>query len=93
MICAVGLAVRVWIVGRFAGGVVTAARHVALSPLLIGILAAGLGTLTPEATLSVPFSHHGNTHLALRNGYGFDIARNGLSLVARRTLLPEIPSW
>ncbi|EPC04291.1 hypothetical protein L861_02940 [Litchfieldella anticariensis FP35 = DSM 16096] len=76
----VGLILLVWSAERFVEGAAVTARHLGLSPLLIGMLVMGFGTSAPELMVSALASIQGNPGLALGNAYGSNIANVGLIL-------------
>ncbi|GGX79970.1 sodium:calcium antiporter [Litchfieldella qijiaojingensis] len=76
----VGLILLVWSAERFVEGAAATARHLGLSPLLIGMLVIGFGTSAPELTVSALAAGQGNPGLALGNAYGSNIANIGLIL-------------
>ena len=73
-----GLAFLVWSADRFVEGSATAARHVGMPPLLIGIVVIGFGTSTPEMIVSTLASFLGNPGVALGNAYGSNITNIAL---------------
>jgi cation:H+ antiporter len=77
---AAGLAALVWSAGWFVSGASGLARHLGMSPLLVGMLVVGFGTSAPEILISVTASLAGNAGLALGNAYGSNIANIGLIL-------------
>lgn len=76
----VGLVLLVWSAERFVDGAAASARHLGLSPLLIGMLVIGFGTSAPELMVSALAAGQGNPGLALGNAYGSNIANIGLIL-------------
>ncbi|MFC3285422.1 calcium/sodium antiporter [Litchfieldella rifensis] len=76
----VGLVLLVWSAERFVEGAAASARHLGLSPLLIGMLVIGFGTSAPELMVSALAAGQGNPGLALGNAYGSNIANIGLIL-------------
>jgi cation:H+ antiporter len=87
---ATGLAALVWGAGRFVAGASGVARHMGLSPLLIGMLVVGFGTSAPELLVSVIASLNGNPGIALGNAYGSNIANITLILGLSALLTPVI---
>lgn len=65
---------------RFVEGSAAAARHLGLSPLLIGVLVVGFGTSAPEMVVSALAAWGGNPVLALGNAFGSNIVNTGLIL-------------
>jgi len=85
---AAGLVVLVWSADRFVAGASALARHVGLSPLLIGMLIVGFGTSAPEMLVSALASLEGASGIALGNAYGSNIANIGLILGVTALLSP-----
>lgn len=75
-----GLIVLLWSADQFVGGAAKLARHLGMTPLLIGMLIVGFGTSAPEMVVSALASIQGNPGLALGNAYGSNIANIGLIL-------------
>lgn len=75
-----GLILLVWSADRFVDGSAGLARHLGMSPLLIGMLIVGFGTSTPELLVSTLASLQGNSGLALGNAYGSNITNIALIL-------------
>jgi cation:H+ antiporter len=75
-----GLALLVWGADRFVEGSASAARHLGVPSLLIGIVIVGFGTSAPEMVVSALASVQGKTGIALGNAYGSNIANIGLIL-------------
>nr|WP_110691721.1 calcium/sodium antiporter [Salinicola halophyticus] len=73
-----GLGVLVWSADRFVDGASATARHLGLSPLLIGMLVIGFGTSAPELMVSALAAIQGNPGLALGNAYGSNITNIAL---------------
>ncbi|MGM8848918.1 calcium/sodium antiporter [Salinicola halophyticus] len=73
-----GLGVLVWSADRFVDGASATARHLGLSPLLIGMLVIGFGTSAPELMVSALAAVQGNPGLALGNAYGSNITNIAL---------------
>lgn len=73
-----GLILLVWSADRFVDGAAASARHLGMSPLLIGMVVIGFGTSAPELAVSVMAATDGNPGLALGNAYGSNIANIAL---------------
>ncbi|WP_251978204.1 calcium/sodium antiporter [Salinicola avicenniae] len=73
-----GLALLAWSADRFVDGAAATARHLGLSPLLIGMLVIGFGTSAPEMMVSALAALQGNPGLALGNAYGSNITNIAL---------------
>lgn len=96
-----GLVALVWGAERLVGGAAALARHLGMSPLLIGITVIGFGTSAPEILVSAVASLDGAPGLAIGNAVGSNIANIGLILgitalvapfaVQSRTLSREFP--
>ncbi len=75
-----GLVILIWSADRFVDGASASARHLGLSPLLIGMVIVGFGTSAPEMVVSLFASLDGNPGIALGNAYGSNIANIALIL-------------
>jgi cation:H+ antiporter len=78
--CIVGLIVLVLSADRFVSGASSVAKHLGLSPLLIGMIIIGFGTSAPEMVVSAISSFQGNPGLAIGNAYGSNITNISLIL-------------
>ena len=76
----VGLALLVWSADRFVEGAASAARHVGMPPLLIGMVIVGFRTSAPEMMMSGLAAAQGNGGIALGNAYGSNITNIALIL-------------
>lgn len=76
----VGLTILVFSADWFVEGAAAIARHLGMSPLLIGIIVIGFGTSAPELSVSALSAMQGNPGIALGNGYGSNITNIGLIL-------------
>ena len=85
---AIGLAVLIWSANRFVDGAAAIARHLGMSPLLIGMVIVGFGTSAPEMMVSALASWQGNPGIALGNAYGSNIANIALILGLTALLRP-----
>ncbi len=85
---AFGLAVLVWSADRFVIGAAALARHIGMSPLLIGMLIVGFGTSAPEMLVSAMASLEGSSGMALGNAFGSNIVNIGLILGLTALLCP-----
>jgi len=83
-----GLALLVWSADRFVDGAAATARHIGISPLLIGMVVIGFGTSAPEIVVSLFAALEGNPGLALGNAYGSNIANIALILGTTALLKP-----
>ena len=75
-----GLVLLVWSADRFIDGSAAVARHLGMTPLLIGMLVVGFGTSAPELTVSALAASQGNPGIGLGNAYGSNIANIALVL-------------
>ena len=85
---AVGLVVLVWSADRFVLGAAASARHLGMSPLLIGMTIVSLGTSAPEIFVSLSASFDGAGTLAIGNALGSNIANIGLVLGITALIAP-----
>lgn len=76
----IGLVILVWSADRFVLGAAATARHLGMSPLLIGMTIVSLGTSAPEIFVSATASLEGSGTLAIGNAIGSNIANIGLVL-------------
>jgi len=77
---AFGLALLVWSADRFVEGSASAARHIGMPPLMIGMVIVGFGTSAPEMVVSALAASQGNPGIALGNAYGSNITNIALIL-------------
>lgn len=84
----IGLVLLVWSADRFVEGAVSTARHLGMSPLLIGMVVVGFGTSAPEMLVSAIAAFQGNPGIALGNAYGSNIANIALILGAAALISP-----
>lgn len=84
----IGLVLLTWSADRFVDGASATARHLGMSPLLIGMLIIGFGTSAPEMVVSAMASLDGSPNLALGNAYGSNIANIALVLGFTALLFP-----
>ena len=85
-----GLIILLWSADQFVGGAAKLARHLEMSPLLIGMIIVGFGTSAPEMVVSASASMQGNPGLALGNAYGSNIANIGLILGITSLISPIV---
>ena len=78
----VGLVILVWSADRFVFGAAATARHLGMSPLLIGMTIVSLGTSAPEIFVSATASLEGSGTLAIGNALGSNITNIGTALVS-----------
>ncbi|RUO26306.1 calcium/sodium antiporter [Aliidiomarina minuta] len=84
----VGLILLAWSADRFVDGASATARHLGMSPLLIGMLIIGFGTSAPEMVVSAMAAIDGRPNLALGNAYGSNIANIALVLGVTAVFIP-----
>lgn len=84
----VGLVVLVWSADRFVLGAAATARHLGMSPLLIGMTIVSLGTSAPEIFVSATASLDGAGILAIGNALGSNITNVGLVLGITALIAP-----
>lgn len=84
----IGLALLVWSADAFVDGASAVAKHLGMSPLLIGMVVVGFGTSAPELVVSVFAAIQDNSGIALGNAYGSNIANIGLILGVTALLSP-----
>lgn len=85
-----GLALLVWGADRFVDGAASAARHLGMPSLLIGMVIVGFGTSAPEMVVSALAASQGNPGVALGNAYGSNIANIAL-ILGLTALIKPIP--
>ena len=84
----VALPALLYAANRFVTNAAAIARHLGLSPLLIGMLVIGFGTSAPELLVSALAATQGNPALALGNAYGSNITNIALILGATALISP-----
>ncbi|KTG16344.1 MULTISPECIES: calcium/sodium antiporter [unclassified Guyparkeria] len=83
-----GLVILVWSADRFVEGAAATAKHLGMSPLLIGMVIMGFGTSAPELVVSVMSAIDGSPGIALGNAYGSNIANIALILGLTAVIAP-----
>lgn len=83
-----GLALLVWSADRFVEGAAATARHLGMSPLMVGMVVVGFGTSAPELMVGALAAGQGNPGLALGNAYGSNISNIALILGLTAILCP-----
>ena len=86
----VGLACLVWSANLFVSGSASAARHMGMSPVMIGLTIVALGTSAPEIIVSADAAWNDAPDLGIGNAIGSNIANIGLVLGAT-ALFTTIP--
>jgi cation:H+ antiporter len=75
-----GFILLAWSADRFVNGAAALARHLGISPLIVGLTIVGFGTSAPELVVSAIAALADNTSLAIGNAIGSNIANIGLVL-------------
>lgn len=83
-----GLVLLVWSADKFVEGAAGGAKHLGVSPLLIGMLILGFGTSAPEIVISTLASLEGNSDLAIGNAVGSNISNIALILGVTCLFMP-----
>ena len=76
----IGFILLAWSADRFVNGAAALARHLGISPLIVGLTIVGFGTSAPELVVSAIAALAGNPSLAIGNAIGSNIANIGLVL-------------
>jgi len=76
----IGFILLAWSADRFVNGAAAIARHLGISPLIVGLTIVGFGTSAPELVVSAIAALAGNTSLAIGNAIGSNVANIGLVL-------------
>jgi len=84
----IGLALLVWSSDIFIDGAASLAKHLNISPLIIGVLVLGFGTSMPEVVVAALASIDGSPGLAIGNAVGSNIANIGLVLGVTAMIAP-----
>lgn len=88
LMIALGLLILIWSADLFVEGAAAIARHLGMSPLLIGMVVVGFGTSAPELSVSALSALQGNPGIALGNGYGSNITNIALILGVTALISP-----
>lgn len=83
-----GFILLVWSADRFVDGAAALARHLGVSPLIVGLTIVGFGTSAPELVVSAVAALQGNAGLAVGNALGSNIANIGLVLGTTAIITP-----
>jgi len=86
----IGLVFLVWSSDIFIDGAASTAKHLNISPLVIGVVVLGFGTSMPEIIVSILASSEGNPGLAIGNVIGSNIANIALVLGITAMLAPIV---
>lgn len=84
----VGLVILVWSADRFVLGAAATAKHLGMSPLMIGMTIVSLGTSAPEIFVSATAALSGSGTLAIGNALGSNITNMGLVLGITALIAP-----
>ena len=76
----IGFIILAWSADQFVNGAAALARHLGISPLIVGLTIVGFGTSAPELVVSAIAALTDNTNLAVGNAIGSNIANIGLVL-------------
>ncbi|QCU89613.1 calcium/sodium antiporter [Thiomicrorhabdus sediminis] len=86
----IGLALLVWSSDVFIDGAASTAKHLDISPLVIGVVVLGFGTSMPEVVVSTLASLDGSPGLAIGNAVGSNIANIALVLGVTAIIAPIV---
>ncbi len=86
----IGLALLVWSSDIFIDGAASVSIHLAISPLVIGVVVLGFGTSMPEILVATLASLDNSPGLAIGNAVGSNIANIALVLGVAAILSPII---
>ncbi|MEE9452224.1 MAG: calcium/sodium antiporter [Gammaproteobacteria bacterium] len=75
-----GFSLLAWGAERLVAGAVSIAKHLGISPLIIGLTIVALGTSAPEIFISISAALRGYADIAIGNVIGSNIANIGLVL-------------
>lgn len=88
----IGLGLGLWVLIRssdqFVDGSAGVARHLGISPIVIGMVVVGFGTSAPEMVVSAFSALEGKPALALGNAFGSNIANIALILGVTALIKP-----
>jgi len=86
----IGLALLVWSSDIFIDGAASTAKHLSISPLVIGVVVLGFGTSMPEIVVATLASLDNSPGLAVGNAVGSNIANIGLVLGFTALIAPIV---
>jgi len=86
----IGLILLVWSSDLFIDGAASVAKHLAISPLIIGVVVLGFGTSAPEILVAVLASLDNSPGLAIGNVIGSNIANIALVLGVTAIISPIV---
>ena len=84
----IGFIILAWSADQFVNGAAALARHLGISPLIVGLTIVGFGTSAPELVISAIAALADNTNLAIGNAIGSNIANIGLVLGITAIIAP-----
>lgn len=88
IIFAIGLVLLVWSSDIFIEGAASTAKHLSISPLVIGVVVLGFGTSMPEIVVATLASLDNSPGLAIGNAVGSNIANIALVLGVTAIIAP-----
>ncbi len=83
-----GFIILAWSADLFVNGAASVARHLGISPLIVGMTIVGFGTSAPELVVSAIAALGENTGLAIGNAIGSNVANIGLVLGTTAVIAP-----
>ena len=83
-----GLVLLVWSADQFVVGAAATARHLGMSPLLVGLTIVSIGTSAPEMFVSAMAALDNAGNLAIGNAIGSNITNIGLVLGITALIAP-----
>jgi len=86
----IGLALLVWSSDIFVDGAASVSNHLAISPLIIGVVVLGFGTSMPEIIVSTLAALDNSPGLAIGNAVGSNIANIGMVLGVAALISPIV---
>jgi len=90
IILIIGLALLVWSSDIFIEGAASTAKHLSISPLVIGVVVLGFGTSMPEVVVATLASLDNSPGLAIGNAVGSNIANIALVLGVTAIIAPIV---
>lgn len=86
----IGLIMLVWSSDLFIDGAASVAKHMSISPLIIGVVVLGFGTSAPEILVAILASLDNSPGLAIGNVIGSNIANIALVLGVAAIVAPIV---
>ena len=90
VILIIGLILLVWSSDIFIEGAASTAKHLSISPLIIGVVVLGFGTSMPEIVVAILASLDDSPGLAVGNAIGSNIANIALVLGITALIAPIV---